>query len=193
MVFLVRHGESEWNVAYKELGKDPGIRDAPLTETGHRQVAETAQRLRDEKHDLRRIVASPLTRALQTAHILAEALDLPVTVEPLVVEQIWFSCDEGTPRSELADAWPHLDFEHLDEYWWGPLTETEAQMLKRCARFRTLMAEAHDWPHVVVASHWAFIKGLTGNDTVNAGMVRFDPNAEPHKPDTALGEPGGGL
>ncbi len=192
-MFLVRHGESEWNVAYKELGKDPGIRDAPLTETGHRQVAETAERLRDENHDLRRIVASPLTRALQTAQILADVLDLPVSIEPLVVEQIWFSCDEGTPRSELATAWPHLDFEHLDEYWWGPLTETEAQMLERCARFRTLMAETLDWPNVLVASHWAFIKGLTGRDMVNAGVVRFDPHAEPHKSDAPLGAPKSGL
>ena len=66
-------------------------------------------------------------------------------------------------------------------------------MLERCMRFRALMAEAHDWPHVLVASHWAFIKGLTGNDTVNAGVVRFDPHAEPHKPTARLGVPQGGL
>ena len=192
-MLLVRHGESEWNVGYKETGKDPGIRDAPMTENGYRQVVETAEKLRTGHGELRRIFASPLTRTLQTAHILSKALDLPVTVEPLIVEQVWFSCDEGSPRSHLAETWPHLDFEHLEEEWWGSLDETQEQMHARCARFREKAARIEEWRHVVVVSHWAFIKGLTGNDTLNAGIVPFDPFAPPPRRPGSLGEPKSGL
>ena len=50
---------------------------------------------------------------------MAQALGLPITVEPLVWERCVFSCDLGTPPSQLVGLWPELDFAHLEEGWWG--------------------------------------------------------------------------
>lgn len=61
-MILLRHGESEFNVIYSATGQDPGIRDPRLTERGHGQAREAAQRLTG--HGVKRTLASPFTRAL---------------------------------------------------------------------------------------------------------------------------------
>ena len=38
-LYIVRHGQSEWNATHQVCGST----DAPLTEKGHAQAAETAQ------------------------------------------------------------------------------------------------------------------------------------------------------
>ena len=174
-MILIRHGESHFNVHYGATGEDPGIVDAALTEEGARQVRAAARGI--DRHDLRRIVASPYTRTLETAAILAEALDLAITVEPLVRERAYFTCDIGTPRSELAARWPTVDFSGLTERWWNETEETEAALNRRCRQFHADAATLEDWRHLLVVSHWGFILGLTGAALQNAQSLRFDPTA----------------
>ena len=174
-MILVRHGQSEFNVVFSVTRQDPGIVDPPLTEEGRRQIEAVAGELL--AHDIRRLIASPYTRTLQSAEILAAALDRPVTIEPLVRERCWFSCDIGSPRSHLTERWPDFAFGDLEERWWPDPNETEDQLNARCQRFQDDMAGVEDWRHVLVVSHWGFIRGLTGEEVPNAAVVRFDPTA----------------
>jgi broad specificity phosphatase PhoE len=180
-MILIRHGQSEFNVVFNREGRDPGIRDAPLTSHGRSQVKAAAEELaaRIRKGlEIRRLLASPYTRALQTAAIIAEHLNLPLEVEPLVREHAAYHCDIGTPASELAETWPALSFDHLEEVWWSSLDESETQLLERCRHFHRRAAGWHDWQHVAVVSHWGFIRGLTGRDARNAELVPFDPSRQ---------------
>ena len=104
MTVLVRHAESEWNRAFGTYRIDAGITDPGLTPTGVGQARELADRLLGS--GIGRIVASPYRRTLQTAAIVAEALEVPVEVEPLVRERCAFSCDQGSAPEELAREWP---------------------------------------------------------------------------------------
>lgn len=170
-MILLRHGESEFNVVYRETGEDPGIRDPRLTERGHDQAREAALKLAG--NGVTRALASPFTRALQTA----EALGLPTIIETSVRERGAFACDIGTPVSELAAAWPNHDFSHVEEQWWNLGIESEDEVRVRAEQFR---ATVRDWPdhhQVVVVSHWGFILALTGRSVTNCEMVIFDPNA----------------
>ena len=172
-MLLMRHGQSEFNVIYGETRQDPGIEDPRLTDDGRQQVMAAIETV--ASLSLRRIVTSPYTRTLETAEIIASALDLPVTVEPLVRERRAFICDIGTSRSALAERWPALDFAHLAETWWPPHEEHETALRARCLAFQTRMAQVDDWPHVAVISHWGFIRGLTGEALANADTTQFDP------------------
>jgi broad specificity phosphatase PhoE len=176
-MILIRHGESEFNAAVNRTGKSPGIPDPKLTPLGHEQVRRTAEDVRRHHRPIRRLISSPFTRALQTATIIAEALELPVEVELIVHEHACYDCDIGTPISRLAQSWPALDFTHIPEIWW-PEMEPREDMLKRCADFRTKAAMFSDWEHVAVVSHWGFIRGLTGHDARNAEIVPFDPTRQ---------------
>ncbi len=172
-MILLRHGQSEFNVVFATTRVDPGIEDPALTPAGRDQAAEACDRL--ATLDLRRVVASPYRRTLHTAEIVAEALGLPVSVEPLVREHAVFTCDIGTPASDLRRQWPNFDFGDLPETWWPRLGETNDEVRARCEHFRQSATVLADWSHLLVVSHWGFIRGLTGHEVANGATLRFDP------------------
>ncbi|AFH61551.1 histidine phosphatase family protein [Paenibacillus caseinilyticus] len=63
MIYVVRHGQTDWN---KE-GRLQGRRGLPLNETGIRQAEEVRDRLREIRFDA--VFSSPQERAVQTAEI----------------------------------------------------------------------------------------------------------------------------
>jgi broad specificity phosphatase PhoE len=172
-MILLRHGQSEFNLHFAATRKDPGIIDPRLTEYGHAQAHEAARALAHT--GISRIIASPYTRALQTADPIARALGVPVIIQPLVREHYGFACDIGTPRSELAQAWPQHDFSHIEEIWWPAIEEPRDQVVARAALFRMEMAALPDWSDTLVVSHWGFILCLTGQSLPNGQTLRCDP------------------
>lgn len=177
-MILIRHGQSEFNAAFTRTRVDPGIPDPRLTQEGRRQAREAAEALRAVK--LRRLVSSPYVRALETAAIIAEALGLEVTIEPLVRERAAFHCDIGTPPGELCRLFPRYRFDHLDDPWWHDhvgtgVAEHEHALALRCEAFRRTMAATPDWAEVAVVTHWGFIRAFTGRPVGNCEMVRVDP------------------
>lgn len=174
-MILLRHGQSEFNLHFTATRKDPGIKDARLTEAGHSQAAAAARALASEP--IRRIIVSPYTRALQTATPVATALRVPLIVNPIVGERCAFVCDIGSPRGDLARDWPGIDFSHLDEVWWPAMPEAAAAVVARADRFRAEMAALPDWADTLVVTHWGFIMSLTGLSLPNGEWMRFDPTA----------------
>ena len=82
IVFL-RHGESVGNAD----GYFQGQSDFPLNETGQAQARALAGRWTSERLSFDLILASPLSRARQTAEIIAAALNSPVELEPSLMER----------------------------------------------------------------------------------------------------------
>ena len=72
---LVRHGQTEWNRVERFRGR----KDLLLDATGLRQALAAALRIKD--WPVAAVYSSPLRRALETAKVIANQLDLPV--EPL--------------------------------------------------------------------------------------------------------------
>lgn len=175
-MILLRHGQSEFNLHFTATRRDPGIQDPRLTELGHQQARQAAEALLAETDGgIRRIIASPYTRALQTAAPLARRLRLPVTIQPLVRERYAFACDIGSPRTRLAMEWPDHDLSHIEEVWWPAIEEPAEQVEGRARLFRQEMAALEDWAHTVVVSHWGFILSMTGRSMGNGEWLRCDP------------------
>ena len=63
-LYLVRHGETSWNIERKVQGQT----DIPLTETGVRQAEKVREELKDVAFDI--CYCSPLMRAKRTAEIV---------------------------------------------------------------------------------------------------------------------------
>jgi probable phosphoglycerate mutase len=74
-LFLVRHGETDWN----REGRLQGGRDIPLNALGRMQAEEAARRLKELTPDYAAIdyVCSPMLRARDTMTILRRELGLP--------------------------------------------------------------------------------------------------------------------
>jgi broad specificity phosphatase PhoE len=173
-MILLRHGQSEFNLLFTQTRRDPGIKDPRLTPLGHEQAEKAAAELAD-RHEIRRIIVSPYTRALQTAAPLARRLGLKVTVNPIVRERYAFACDIGSPVTALRAEWPEIDLDHVDEVWWPAVEEPADHVLGRAARFRGEMAVLEDWAHTVVVSHWGFILSMTGQSVANGQWLPCDP------------------
>ena len=173
MTLIIRHAQSTWNVIFGAARIDAGLPDPGLTEEGRRQAETLAQSLEGE--GLTRLISSPYRRTLETASIVAERLQIPITVDPLVRERCAFSCDQGSAPASLRAAWPQLDFAALPEVWWGGLIESMETLEARCATFRDKLARLPDRSRVAIVSHWGFIRGLTGLEVGNATWARLDP------------------
>jgi len=121
-IYLIRHGQSEFNAAHGPGKPDSMIFDAPLTEKGRQQAQQARAGVADL--GILRVVASPLTRAIQTAQIIF-GNTVPIQVASGHHEQLIHSCDVGRTPDELQQDFPDLAFDHLQELWWhqGPLNE----------------------------------------------------------------------
>jgi len=171
-MFLVRHGESEFNQAFRKTRRDPGIVDPALTPLGIQQIRRTASFFTGK--DIQFFISSPYQRALQTSALLFDLANQNLNVNFLVGEQFGFSCDIGSPRSELEKKWPRIDFENLKEVWWPSEPENEKTVGQRGALFlRESSYRFLNTDKLVVVSHWGFIKSLTGLSVENGSVVEF--------------------
>jgi glucosyl-3-phosphoglycerate phosphatase len=180
-MYFVRHGQSEFNVVYSITLQDPGIRDAPITQRGQTQAQGAAMHLRDK--GITRIISSPYTRALETATIIADALGIQkIIAEPLAGERRLFTCDIGTPLTELKKKWGKVDFSGIEhDTWWPSVDENEEDIVRRTHAFTERYGTDTDAQTTLIVSHWYFIFTISGKDTENAQIVRRDPRGVYHR------------
>lgn len=94
MIVLARHGQTAANRDALLVGRI----DPPLTELGLAQAARLAGALASSTAV--RVVASPLTRTVQTATVIAESLGLSVETDERIIEMDYGAWD-GTPLAEV--------------------------------------------------------------------------------------------
>lgn len=101
-IYLVRHGESEWNIAKKIQGQQ----NIFLTAKGVRQAYLIGNRLNNEKID--KIYSSDLSRAYITAKIIGNKLNMDV-IPMKEFREINFGIWEGLSHDKISK-------EHLDDF-----------------------------------------------------------------------------
>ena len=103
-VTLLRHSESVGNAESRWQGQS----DYPLTERGRTQAQSLAERWKREKMKFDYVISSPLSRARETAEIIASKLELSLEFEPL-----WLERDNGEFSGLTAHEVRH-NFQHPD-------------------------------------------------------------------------------
>jgi broad specificity phosphatase PhoE len=100
IVYLARHGETDWNAA----GRWQGQSDIPLNDRGREQARGLGEALRDK--GVVAIVASDLSRARETATLAGAVLGLPLAyVDPGLRERT-FGVFEGLTREQCETLHP---------------------------------------------------------------------------------------
>jgi uncharacterized phosphatase len=101
---FIRHGQTDWNRDDRLQGSS----DIPLNDLGREQAHEAAGVLRDGGWTA--IVSSPLSRARETAEIIAGdlGLELGPAYDELVERD--YGPLEGESSSGTIERWPHRDY-----------------------------------------------------------------------------------
>lgn len=168
MFYLVRHGETAWAAMHARGAKGRDFNFVELTPTGVEQIEALAGDPRLTASQA--IVASPYTRALQSASILSRRLDLPLHVEYDLHEWLY---DHDPYAPYVADEVERrrLDFFASDRfvmpderYAWESACEVRLRaeaVLRRYAHYRACL----------VVCHIGVIFSLTGQFKVNLGEI----------------------
>ncbi len=94
MFYILRHGQTDWN----QQARLQGSTDIPLNDTGREQARHAAGILAGL--GITRIVASPLSRALETAQIVAARIGLEPVIDARLTERN-FGRFEGMTINEV--------------------------------------------------------------------------------------------
>jgi uncharacterized phosphatase len=142
-LYHLRHGLSVLN----EEGRWAGSIDTPLAKKGKKQAKEAAKLVR--KYNIDCIVSSPLSRALETAQIIAKQIDYPldkIITNPLLVER-HFGDLEG-------QGWrPNFDISDVAGI------ETREEILQR-AKAALKWLHTLEVENILVVSHGSFGRAL---------------------------------
>ena len=152
-IFLIRHGETEWN----KVGKLQGSSDINLLPEGIQQAHLLAEHA--PFHAVDAIYSSDLLRAVMTAEILAEKFNLPV-IKERGLRETSFGDWEGRFLSELAKENP-CGFENFftrPDKVQPPNGETFLQSQARIMNaLEEIIADNED-KNIIVVSHGAAIR-----------------------------------
>lgn len=97
MLYIMRHGRTDWNDAYKLQGRT----DIPLNDAGRRMAQEAAQRYREVSFDV--CFCSPLIRARETAEIFLKGRDTPILFDDRLKEMCFGVCEGSENVFENQD------------------------------------------------------------------------------------------
>ena len=141
---LIRHGQTDWNAALRIQGST----EVPLNDTGRGQATDAVGALSGYEWDF--VVSSPLSRASETADLIAAGLRIDVArLIPSLVER-----DYGP--AEGLTAGPELEALRIPNGFRG--AESEASVASRGVGSLALLAEEHPGARIVVVSHGTLLR-----------------------------------
>lgn len=158
-IYIVRHGETEWNTLRKLQGRS----DTELNEMGIRLAEITAESLADIPFHI--AYTSPLKRAYKTAEIIVGKRDIPIIVDERI-QEVSFGKYEGLGCSKDNYEIPDPEFENFfkapEKYVAKNGTESIEDLCKRTTEFLkeiTGNPELED-KTILIVTHGAALKGL---------------------------------
>jgi broad specificity phosphatase PhoE len=205
-IWLVRHGESVGNVADARaqqsgagrLGLDVRDPDVPLSDTGRGQAAALGRHLAGLPEDDRptAVLSSPFARALATAELAVDGLDVRVRTDERLRERDFGAFDGMTKagiREDFPDEARRRDL--LGKFYYRPPGgESWADVALRIRSLLATESLRHDGERVLVVAHQAVIMvfryvleelteqqllAIDSNDWVaNASVTRYETGAD---------------
>jgi broad specificity phosphatase PhoE len=161
LLYVVRHGETDWNAAERWQGHT----DIPLNANGRVQARAVAEALREA--GLSGVVASDLSRARETARIIATELGVAIAYVDAALRERSFGCFEGLTRTECEALHPEAWRDWLADRRTPLGAETHEALTLRVMGALRRAAERvarHDAPALVV-THGGALRAIVAAAT----------------------------
>ena len=147
-ITMVRHGETDWNIAMRLQG----MQNSELTKKGIEQAKQAAEALRNKNFD--KIISSDLKRAMETAEIINKLQDVPLEKNVSIRERN-FGIMEGLTREEIMDRFPETYQGYMQRKDTYPVPEGES-LVDFYARVTTGMQQIvreNEGKHLLIITH----------------------------------------
>ncbi|MBQ8822612.1 MAG: histidine phosphatase family protein [Lachnospiraceae bacterium] len=158
-LYLLRHGETDWN----KVRKIQGCTDIPLNDYGRELARKTGEGMKDIVIDL--VITSSLSRARETAELVMAGRTVE-TIENPQIQEMDFGEYEGRPSDEEPTASIlKAFFKNPGAYPPPEKGESIPELLVRTGRFlETLYQdEALRDKSILISTHGAAMTGLVNN------------------------------
>lgn len=154
-VFIVRHGETDYNLS----GRWQGHLDIPLNKLGREQAHRVAEAL--APRGLQAVYSSDLSRALETAQIIAARCGLHQVRTDKRLRELNCGVFQGLTRSEIAATYPleQTHWDHNDDYV-IPNGESRLQVQARVYDFWNFLMAREKAETIAIVSHGGTIRWL---------------------------------
>ena len=157
-IYFVRHGESQANL----LELFAGQTETPLTAQGKHQAFSAARSLKKDGIKIDKIISSTLSRARESAIIIAEEIGYPV--EDIICSFLFLERDygilENSPRSDFFSSYTYQDLDNV------PGAETTEQLHHRATKALEFL-KSLDEQNILIVGHSGFYKALLGVVQIN--------------------------
>jgi broad specificity phosphatase PhoE len=155
-LLLIRHGQSEWNA----VKRWQGIADSPLSDLGRRQAADIGRALAADPDTRFSVIASSdLSRASETAAIVAGALGLDAVISDPRLREADAGPWEGMTPREIAVRWPGYLEDHRRPDGFETADSVVARATHACVDI--LQSIEKDGPRSAIAiTHSGLIRSL---------------------------------
>lgn len=172
-MYLIRHGETEFNVE----GKFQGQSDSPLTEDGKEQIYHVARMLKmelgDDIHNWQ-IISSPLGRAMDSTKILCDTLayDLAKVQQDERLAEVSVGDWAGLYIEDIKAQWPRL-LEGTNHYNWYFNSLGGERYADVEGRVKAFLESVKDKEKLIVVAHGVtsrIIRGLYQNLDKNEAL-----------------------
>lgn len=166
-IFLIRHGQTRQHDEKMFIGQY----DVPLSDEGRRMMKETAGRLADYDITADHIYCSDLTRASESAAIIASELAAPGGREPDIIKtkalrEISLGSWDGVPIREIKERYP-AEYQRRGQdifaFKIGNRAENFYDMQYRAVRELRRILENDSSRDIVVVTHSGVIRALENN------------------------------
>ena len=154
-IYLIRHGQTDWNVEWKLQGTT----DTELNAEGLMQAKRASEMMKNIELDL--IFSSPLKRAYVTAKTIADPHNLSVVCDDRLIEMCFGKYEGTTPELAQIDSNRDKLFSSPCDYV-PPDEKAESfeTLTKRCRSFLDDLVKIQGADKILVVSHGALIKGI---------------------------------
>ena len=156
IIYLTRHGETEWNIEKRLQGRG----DSPLTKDGIQRAKELRDRIKNIDIDV--IYSSPIKRALNTANILRGNKNIDIVTDDSLMEMC-FGDYEGKKIDIVQEENPSWDINLIMQgnvEICAPNGENLKEVRERISKLMNKIIAENMGKSILIVTHGITLKAL---------------------------------
>lgn len=170
-LFCIRHGTSEHNVRYYEIGELAfnEKEDTTLLASGIAEARNLGSNW-TEIDNIELVLVSPLSRTLETATQIFKHKKVPMIALDCLIEWPQHSelCNKRKAKKDIVDKYPHVNFDRIaNELYWNSKENESYESLKERVKFAKNWIRMRKENKIAIVSHSSYLAEFLNGEIID--------------------------